>query len=271
MYMKSCMTRKPAQQSSPSRGAASAFTLIELLVVIAIIAILAAMLLPALSRAKDKANGILCLSNTKQLQLAWQMYTDDSNGALVANRGKDEIVFGLNPDSWVLGIMTYNTPDATNTTLMLNGLMGPYTAKNPGIYRCPADRSVATIGGVTLPRARSMTMNGRLGANNTVKKITDLSNNQLSPNPSMMFTFMDEHPDSLNDAQFYKNTGYSWTDFPAWYHGGACGFSFADGHSEIRKWLEASTRVPVTGGGKPGQLNVPASRDIDWINLRMFP
>jgi len=241
--------------------------LIELLVVIAIIAILAAMLLPALSKAKQKATGILCLSNTKQLTMAWLMYADDYNGTLVANRDKSEIAAGINPDSWVLGVMTYTGSDATNHALMLRGLLGSYASQNQGIYKCPADQSYATPGGVSSPRVRSMSMNNRLGPNNKIAKLSQIT----QPPPSMNWVFIDEHPDGLNDGLFYLENKTDWIDFPASYHNGAGGLSFADGHSEIRKWVEASTRQPITRTALP-RLNVASTpRDIQWLQMRTFP
>jgi prepilin-type N-terminal cleavage/methylation domain-containing protein len=252
----------------PKSSRRSGFTLIELLVVIAIIAILAAMLLPALSKAKCKATGIACMNNTKQLMLAWRLYTDDNSDYLVANRGKDEIVLGINPDSWVLGIMSYTLPDATNTPLMLKGLLGPYT-KSPGIYHCPADRSITASGD---SRVRSMSMNTQLGNDQKIKKYSDLFNAKLSPNPSLMWVFIDEQPDSLNDGAFYLEDKYDWIDYPAWYHCGSCGFSFADGHSEVHKWLEPSTIRQVNpGGGKPARVTLASSRDLDWMRQHTFP
>jgi prepilin-type N-terminal cleavage/methylation domain-containing protein len=250
----------------PSTGSGAVgwrgFTLIELLVVIAIIAILAAMLLPALSKAKAKAQGISCLSNTKQLTLGWIMYADEYNGIFVGNRPKAEIQFGLNPDSWILGDISPGRSDGTNATFLINGKLGPYI-KSTGVYRCPADQSTTTIAAAPpAPRVRSLSMNRLLGHNNKIRKMTDM----VVPSPALNWVFIDEHPETLNDGQWYMNNKLEWTDYPANHHNGAGGLSFADGHSEIHKWIELTTRQNIT------QKDVSATpRDARWVLQRMFP
>jgi prepilin-type N-terminal cleavage/methylation domain-containing protein/prepilin-type processing-associated H-X9-DG protein len=248
------------------------FTLIELLVVIAIIAILAAMLLPALTKAKQKASGISCLSNNKQLAMAWLMYADEHSGTLVANREKGEIQNALNRDSWVYGVMGYGSGDldSTNQLWLSESLLAPYSNRSRGIYRCPADPSYVEIGGTPHPRVRSMSMNHQLGHNNKLKKLSDLSN----PLPALNFVFVDEHPDSINDGYFKTdsavNRAAKWTDLPASLHNGACGFAFADGHAEIHKWLEPETRKPIERRDFGG-MSAPGSRDIAWVQRHVYP
>lgn len=266
------MTRTRGHSLNDARDVG--FTLIELLVVIAIIAILAAMLLPALSRTKTKAEGISCINNLKQMQLAWQMYATDFNDDLPLNGGG----FTVTLKSWVTGWLNWQagTPSGANTndSYLKDGALGPYTARNTGVYRCPADKIPSAIG----PRNRSLSMNGYVGDyNNTMYNVygqtayrTFLKNSAFTvPGPARTWVFLDEHPDSINDGLFglYMDRN-RWDDVPASYHNGACGFSFADGHAEIKKWQDGQTICPIRRTSPASATGTVSPRDLKWMQDR---
>jgi len=238
--------------------------LIELLVVIAIIAILAGMLLPALSKAKAKGQGISCMNNTRQLSLGFLLYADDFNETLLACL--DGLPGRVN---WIQGGLSGWDAEAANMRYITNSPLFKYVGQSAAIFLCPADKSVVRVGGNTVPRIRSNSMSqvfawgdwldgSGTGRNQTRWRTYGKASHIVQPTKT--FVFVDEHPNSINDAAFATqctgadafNTARI-IDLPANYHNGACGFSFADGHSEIKRWLS------IKSGHSTGRglLNMP--------------
>lgn len=274
----------------PNSGRRQGFTLIELLVVIAIIAILASMLLPALAKAKTKAQGILCMGNLKQLQLAHILYADDHNERLVPNLEPGDAV-----GNWVKGWLDFTSSrDNTNTAYLTDpthAKLSPYSAHTAGIYKCPADRSMVKIGGRSHARVRSVAMsvavadpNGGAWLNYKVQKpkfkVFNRTGDFNGGSPSKVHIFVDEHPDSINNGAFGvwmadpENPARAFIfDYPASTHNGACGFSFADGHAEVKKWVDPRTRAPIKYSNTLALgVDSPNNRDMVWLSERTsFP
>jgi len=266
-----------------------AFTLIELLVVIAIIAILAALLLPTLSRAKAQAQGTKCENNCHQLILAWTMYASDNRETLPNNIPGDV----ANNGGWENGIMKEeaNWPDNTNSFFMMGGAsegvrvetstIGSYT-KNSGIYQCPADPIIAQPYGQARVRSYSMdfTCGSESASQTKVGTYQDYWPNFFKTGDfkiaSKTWVFSDEHPDSINDGIQFTATSDGeddqWSDMPASYHVGACGYAFADGHAEIHKWRNNNSIHQIVGNQSWLPLNVTGSKvDIDWVESHASP
>ncbi|MCC6232207.1 MAG: type II secretion system protein [Verrucomicrobiales bacterium] len=269
---------------TPTKPRREGFTLIELLVVIAIIAILASMLLPALAKAKTKAQGILCMGNTKQLVLAVHLYAGDNDekypmnihgGEAQSGRKIVQTTTGYYP--WVMGWLDWGASSHNTNKLFLQdndySVLAKYAGNTAAIYKCPADKRVsrAQRGKGWTERVRSISMNGAVGKGNKAatdgllncEKIFEKTTDVSDPGPSKLWVFVDEHPDSINDGAFFNSqTDRRWIDLPANYHNNACGFAFADGHSEIKKWKSSVPKERIDETYAPPA--VPAG-DHDWM------
>jgi len=296
---------KAEQPSASCPRGIHAFTLLELLAVIAIIAILAAILLPALSSARERSRGVYCLNNTRQLTLAWQLYGDDHEGLLPYNLVMSgSVIPGYpmpyrNPENWVNNVMTWDlSTDNTNLATITQASLGSYVVGNTAIFHCPSDNVLSREQQANgwSERIRSYSMNAMVGNPGTNVFVGGQNVNnpgyrqffkieQMS-HPTEIFVFLDEHPDSIEDGYFVDRNlpgaGYDassvpvneWSRMPASYHNGSGSFSFADGHASLHRWQSSATVVPAVADDVsifPLQISSSAGDhvDFDWVIYHM--
>ena len=279
---------------------ARGFTLIELLVVIAIIAILAAMLLPVLRAAQLRALASQCLSNTRQLTLAWLTYANDNQDYLVLNRGLGgQPSSGINPATdpslqsggqyaqWCPGDIQVQVIAVRYSQWIRAGTLFPYNA-NINIYKCPADHTSVprnAAPGLQVASPRTYSMNcwlqpmdhagstlGQAWLGITGYNVYTKLSSMLQPGPSQTWVFMEEAPLSIDDAFFAVNPNVSnlWYNSPAVLHGNSSELSFADGHAETKQWTDGNMIHDLSPQTPPGE-NVPATPgngDLAWLILK---
>ncbi len=271
------------RSSNVGRVRPHGFTLIELLVVIAIIAILAGMLLPALAKAKTKAQGIACMNKSHQLMLAWHLYNTDNTDKMAAayHGGSAQTpVINDKKSPMMVGWLDWaSRTDNTNVLYLIDrryASLGPYVGASVQVFKCPSDKYTSgpqkKLGWTE--RCRSISADIYVGDGNAeegptepiyrhIKKTSEFVN----PGPSETWVFLDEHPDSMNDPGFFSPRATTWIDLPASYHNGACGFAMADGHGEIHKWVNASTKLKISVSSLPS-VGLKAGEkpvDISWM------
>jgi prepilin-type N-terminal cleavage/methylation domain-containing protein/prepilin-type processing-associated H-X9-DG protein len=275
-------SKNQPKQTPDNRG----FTLIELLVVVAVIGILASLLVPTLSRAKEKGRQISCLNNARQLNLAVMLYAEDYHDKLPFNMGATEIKSMLAAGgkyNWANSLLTWElSPGNTNIAHNTDAALGSYVSKNAAVFRCPSDNVVSAVQRRAgwQNRSRSYSMNAMVG---DAGQFTASGENVNNPeyhqfrkysefkSTADVFVFIEEHPHSINDGYFLNRAEYlEWQDLPASWHNGAANLAYADGHIESHAWRQASTRLaPVPDVALlPMKINPGEDDDFKWLLKR---
>lgn len=267
-------------------GRTAGFTLVELLVVIAVVGVLASLLFPALARARVKGQTAVCVGNHRQLSLALHLYAGDAEDRLPYNHGAAGTLAAVASgryDNWATSLLNWELdPSNTNLHWLRAGGLGPFLGGGVGVYRCPADRVLSPIQRAAGwdGRARSVSLNAMVGDAGEF-----MAGGRNTNNPyyrqylrlgdiravSDIFTFIDEHPDSVNDGYFLNRVGRAeWVDLPGSGHGGAGVLSFLDGHGEVRRWRRGPTRPPARPDAADLPMAIPAgeTEDYDWLMWR---
>jgi prepilin-type N-terminal cleavage/methylation domain-containing protein len=257
-----------------------AFTLIELLVVIAIIAILAALLLPSLAAAKAQAQRVHCISNQRQLIVAWVIYAGDNSEKLVSNGG-DSSASSAQPHLWVHGGNHGSSDTLTNRQYLIGAQYALFAPLLPNerIYKCPADNSTWPVWSartVYVNELRSYAMNSYMGTAtsispislNSTYKIYLKSSQLMADSPANRFVFMDVNPANICTPGFGVDMSLGqWLHYPSDLHRQRGVVAFADSHVEAHRWLDARTRLHLTdGSGYIRHDNSAAGNpDLAWI------
>jgi prepilin-type N-terminal cleavage/methylation domain-containing protein/prepilin-type processing-associated H-X9-DG protein len=273
------------KERGPQR-ALRGFTLVELLVVIAIIGILASLLLPALARSKTQAQQVYCLNNHRQLNLALTMYAGDNEDLLPYNLGASEIYQNIADGlkhNWANSLLDWTLAESnTNTLLNTEAALGSYVGRNNRVFRCPSDSSVSEIqrGARWIARSRTISLNAMVGDAGSFLTASGNSNNPSYHQyrklgeftaASDIFTFIEEHPDSINDGYFLNRARrYEWNDLPASFHNGAANIAYGDGHVESHRWQDRATKKPALpdAADLPFPIGPEERNDFYWLLKR---
>jgi prepilin-type N-terminal cleavage/methylation domain-containing protein/prepilin-type processing-associated H-X9-DG protein len=277
----------PCTCSFRAQRARHGFTIVELLVVVAIIGILASLLLPALARASGQGREIVCRNDLRQLAIGWTVYAHDHDDRITYNLGSTDITAMLARGqryNWANSLMNWELdPSNTNDLLNTQASIGPYVAANARVFRCPSDKTLSRIQRAAgwSHRSRTYSMNAMVGnAGEFTLGGTNVNNPAYQQfmtmaeikAPAVIFAFIEEHPDSINDG-YFLNKGYSsqWYDLPASFHNGGANLAFADGHQELRRWQRESTKKPARPdvAALPMGLSADDLADLKWVVSRM--